>query len=220
MAVKRSSSLRLIIVASGLLLIFMIFAIVGYNPQKARGEWFKNSVKSAIPEYDFVSVVVTCDTLRLTSGKEIHLEKINCSDDLFQNKKPILKNNQQEMEYRSQLKQDMLQFIKTLVENKKVGLRFNLKNHDNQGRPYVSVYPLDKDGDFMYGRQHPDLAGYFANSKLEIIELNASLILKGYAIPDISSQGIMDMDYTLRLYRFAQEKMNGVWKYFIAPEIK
>ncbi|MBI4972921.1 MAG: thermonuclease family protein [Candidatus Omnitrophica bacterium] len=155
--------------------------------------------KRAVPsEYDYSNVLVTNvvdnETLRLENGEQVRLIGIDTSE-FARMKKPYKNIWKAELDNQD-LSQEALEFIKKLVEAKRVKIEFDLSKYDSSKRLLGYVY--------VFSYECNDLPG--------LIFLNAALLKKGYANLINIPPNLKYAELFQELYREAKENKRGLWK--------
>jgi len=150
-----------------------------------------------------VERVIDCNTLKLTSGEEVRLIGIKCSED-------------EKMGQRAAEKQKSI-----WLDGNKVYLEFDVQERDKYGRLLAYVFrdmenraPKGGYGDFK-GNFSPHgylpLIYYFKNDK-HYVFMNATMIKSGYATPITIPPNIKHAELFKELYEEARKQKRGLWK--------
>lgn len=152
-----------------------------------------------------VKRVIDGDTLELSNGEKIRLIGINIPE--VDTKKTETRD-----------------FIKSLVEGKKVRLEFDVQKRDKSGwllaYVFVPVYSyshISRDGNGNLPDFNPwDVADSFSDEPkgMEVLPelLNAYIVRNGYATPITIQPNVKYAELFEKLYQEAREKKRGLWK--------
>jgi micrococcal nuclease len=156
----------------------------------------KEEGKFTIPfgrSYDYSDIYVTRavdgDTLKLENGERVRLIGIDTpemheSDKLYRD----AQRTHQDIQTIKALGKRAYDFTRSLVEDKRVSLEFDVERHDKYGRLLAYVYL--KDGTFV----------------------NAEIVKQGYASLMTYPPNLKYADLFLKLYQEARENRRGLWK--------
>lgn len=187
--------MRKILILMGLSLIFSIHSFAGENKFHVR--FSSEGIKFSFPfgkSYNYadirVSRVVDGDTLILESGERVRLIGIDAPEmheseklfrDSYRTKKDIATIKK--------LGKASYEFLKKLVEGKRVTLEFDVEKYDRYNRLLAYVY-LKEDGTFV----------------------NAKMLEEGYAQIMTVPPNVKYKELFLELSRRAREQRRGLWK--------
>lgn len=136
-----------------------------------------------------VKRVIDGDTLQIETGERVRLigidtPEMHISDKLYRDSQ----RTKQDIRTIQELGRRAYEFIRNLVEGKRVSLEFDVEKYDKYGRLLAYVYL--KDGTFV----------------------NAKIVEEGYASLLTIPPNVKYADLFLRLYQEARQNQRGLWK--------
>jgi micrococcal nuclease len=181
-----------------IIFIIVIFVVFGAfaKEEKLHIKFCSEGIKFSIPfgrSYNYSDIrvkrVIDGDTIELENGQRLRLIGIDApemheSEKLYRD----IKRTKKDIQTIKSMGRRAYEFLKNMVENKRIKLEFDVEKYDRYNRLLGYVF-LKEDNTFV----------------------NAKMIEEGYAQPLTVPPNVKYADYFLSLFRKARQEKKGLW---------
>jgi len=179
-------------------IIFIIFVALGAfaKEEKLYIKFSSEGIKFSIPfgrSYNYSDIkvkrVIDGDTLELEDGQRVRLIGIDAPE-MHESEKLLrdMRRTKRDIQAIKAMGRRAYEFLKNMVENKKVRLEFDVEKYDRYHRLLAYVF-LKEDDTFV----------------------NAKMLEEGFAQVMTIPPNVKYADYFLTLFRKAREEKKGLW---------